>query len=185
MQLPAHELPSYIAQALREGFTQKEIAASLGCSESYISQVVAAKPELAMAKERQDEIFGDIDAMYNTIELNALQELNRRMTIVKDPMQLVRIACAINAAKRRSAPAREALLGGGGNTQVVQISMPSTVVHNFQFNQHNQAVALQGENGTIERQLITASNTQLTELAARFNGLNKLQAADPSPIEEM
>lgn len=168
MKLPASELPSYIAQALEEGFTQKEIADSLGCSESYISQVITANPKLQQVKQKQDGIYEDIDEMYATIELNALKELNRRMAVVTDPMQLVRIATAINAAKRRSAPKGMAIENGGNSAASVTINMPQTVMHNFQFNGNNQAVALTREDGTVERQLVTATSGQLNELSAQF-----------------
>lgn len=167
MQLPAHELPAFIEQCLQQGFKAVEIADALGCTEGYISQLISASPRLQEAKAGLDSRYADIDTLYDRIEQRALEELEKRMAVCTKPMELVRIAQAMNAAKRRSAAPLGALEGGAGKGATVNITIPQQVaVQQFQFNGNNQAIALASEDGVQERALITASTQQLNTLAA-------------------
>ena len=166
MQLAAHELPAYIEQCLQQGFKAVEIAAALGCSESYVSQLIAAHPKLQAAKAGLDSAYEDIDSLYDRIEKRALEELEKRMAVCTKPMELVRIAQAMNIAKRRS-KAPVGALEAGGNGTTVTVTVPQQVaVQQFQFNAHNQAIALVGGDGVEQRQLLTATPQQLNTLAA-------------------
>lgn len=167
MQLAAHELPAFIEQCLQQGFKAVEIADALGCTEGYISQLISASPRLQEAKAGLDSRYADIDTLYDRIEQRALEELEKRMAVCTKPMELVRIAQAMNAAKRRSTAPLGALEGGAGKGATVNITIPQQVaVQQFQFNGNNQAIALASEDGVQERALITASTQQLNTLAA-------------------
>jgi len=167
MQLAAHELPAFIEQCLQQGFKAVEIADALGCTEGYISQLISASPRLQEAKAGLDSRYADIDTLYDRIEQRALEELEKRMAVCTKPMELVRIAQAMNAAKRRSAAPLGALEGGAGKGATVNITIPQQVaVQQFQFNGNNQAIALASADGVQERALITASTQQLNTLAA-------------------
>lgn len=162
MQLPPHEIPAFVTDCIAKGFSQAEIAASLGVSESYISQVITANPSIAQAVAQANAAFADIDALYAEIELNALIALKQRLNLIKDPMALLRLATSINATKRRSVPT-DALPAQGGNTYV-QLNLPQATMQQFVFNSANQAVALEGGAGT--KALVTATTQQLEQLSA-------------------
>jgi len=182
MQLPAHELPAFISKCLQEGFTNVEIADALGCTESYISQLIAANPALQAAAQVVDTRYEDIDNLYIKLELRALQELEKRMSLVSKPMELVRIAQAINSAKRRGSAPKGAL--EHSNAPIVNITVPQQVaVQQFQFNAENQAIAITGDNGQ-QRALITASSKQLSELSAMMAKDAAQAQALPQPINK-
>lgn len=184
MQLPAHELPAFIVECLQQGFEQKAIADALGCSESYVSQLIAARPELRQAKQQLSDRYADTDALYDKIEQEALKQLEMRLATCTKPMELVRIAQAMNAAKRRSLPV-EVGAGAGAGT-VVHVTIPQQVaVQQFQFNAHNQAIALTATDGKQERALITASTEQLDRLAAAVAAAKTNQKAVANPVDEM
>ena len=160
MQLPAHEVPTFVADCLAKGFAQKEIADALGVSDSYISQIIATNPSIA--QNDADSAFASIDKLYADIELEALTQLHKRLNLIKDPMALLRLATAINATKRRSVPTD--ITPSTVNQTVVQLNLPKATLQQFVFNSANQAVAIQGDAGT--KPLVTATTAQLEQLSA-------------------
>ena len=173
MQLPPHEVPAFVASSLQAGFKQEEIAAALGCSPSYISQVLAANPQLAAAAQQADSQYEDIDAAYDRIERNALECLEKSLSTISDPMKLLRVASEVNRAKRRSHAPKGALETQAPNSSTtVQLQMSTAILQRFVFNEANQAVALKTvqPNGTEAqtRMLVTATQDQLKELAAEY-----------------
>lgn len=160
MQLPPHEVPAFVSDCLSQGFAQHEIAAALGVSESYISQILAANPSIA--QNNGNAAFTDIDALYADIELTALQELKKKLNLIKDPMALLRLATSINATKRRSVATD--ITPTTVNQTVVQLTLPRATLQQFVFNSNNQAVAIQSDTET--KPLVTATAGQLESLAA-------------------
>lgn len=146
----------FVRGCLQQGYTQAEIAASLGMAESYISQLCTAH-NLNAAQPR----FADIDALYEELEKKALEQLRRVMGTVSDPMKLTRIASSMNASKRRSiAPA---VVTEGSGT-LVQLQLPQAMAAQFIFNASGEAVAYQSEGAT--RPLVTVTADQLASMAA-------------------
>lgn len=172
--LSPKELPAYIAECLAQGFTQKEIAQALDVTESYISQVIAAHPELKDKNAQIQQAYEEIDTLYVEIEKEALLALKKSLNLVKNPAALLRIATGINATKRRG----NFGLGLGHTEQqpqtTVQLNMPTAIISQFVFNSANQAIAIGSGENSIP--LVTASTKQVEELAAKA-----VPVAEPRP----
>lgn len=151
----------YIQQCLDQGFTQKQIADSLGCTESNVVQLMQ-QYGLSVSPQQQ---FAEHDDHYQAIELLALKRLKR--TIQCDPsitpVALARIATQLNGAKRRSLNERP---NAAVNAPIVHLHLPAAAAAQFVFNGANEAVAVTTpELGT--RVLSTASSKQVAELASQ------------------
>lgn len=164
-QIAPSELPSYISTCIEQGFSQDEIAAALGVTPAYISQLCTKHGIAEVAKPQ----FADIDALYEDVELLALQQLKRTIVTVGDPMKLVRIAQTLNSTKRRSMAAHPSEQKA---TTVVQLNLPQAAAAQFVFNGSQEAIAWkQGETVT---HLATASTQQLEQLALVQEKQNEL-----------
>lgn len=172
--LPASELPQYVARCLADGFTQAQVAASLGVSESYISQV-CTEHSITVQPQMQ---FADIDALYEDIERTALKALRASISQATKPLDLLRIATAVNATKRRSVGTtltyeqkvqQETLRRG-----VVHLALPSAVASQFILNERNEAV---GWTTPGEAALTVASSTDAASDAA-----SSVAASSPASV---
>lgn len=151
----------YIQQCMSQGFSQKQIADSLGCTEAYVSQLVT---EHAIAPAANTQ-FEDHDDHYRDIELLALKRLKR--AVQTDPslnaLALARIATQLNGTKRRS---QNELPVASTQAPVVHLHLPNTVAAQFVFNGTNEAVAINdAASGT--RVLSTATSQQVAQLASQ------------------
>lgn len=148
----------FIQSALDRGFTQAQIADSMGVSESYVSQLCVQYQLAAAAQQR----FSKHDELYEQTELAALQRLKN--TIAYDPdlgaVALARIAATLNGTKRRSQTETPVVQ----KQLVVTLNMPVSMAAQFVFNGSNEAIAVQSEEGT--RVLATATSKQVAEMAA-------------------
>lgn len=152
-----NELPAYITSCLADGFSQEEIAAALGVTPAYISQL-CAQHELCVPAQ---PAFADIDSLYHDIEKQALEQLKRTLSTIGDPMKLARIAQSMNATKRRSMSNHPS---ERQPTTVVQLNLPTAAAAQFVFNGSQEAVAW--KQGDKLNQLITCTTTQLDNMAA-------------------
>lgn len=149
----------FIQNALDKGFSQKQIADALGCTEAYVSQLCAEHDLQPSAQLR----FTKHDDLYEQTELLALQRLKN--TIQFEPglnaVALARIAATLNGTKRRSQTETPVQ----AQQTVVTLQLPVNIAAQFVFNGNNEAVAVQSSEGT--RILATASSKQVAAMAAQ------------------
>lgn len=151
----------YIQQCLDQGFSQKQIADSLGCTESNVAQLMQ---QHGLVQNPQQQ-FAEHDELYQSVELLALQRLKRAVAMDPSltPVALARIATQLNGAKRRSMNEKPV---ANNNSPIVHLHLPAATAAQFVFNGTNEAVAVHtAEHGT--RVLSTASSKQVAELASQ------------------
>lgn len=177
--LPPDQLRQYIVNCFAEGFTQRDVAESLGMDEGAISKLCSEHG----LQPPPDTRYAEIDNLYDEIERTSLQQLKKLLPLMGDPMKLMRVAAEANSAKRRSQPYREGALNGKGQT--INLTLPKTMAAQFIFNAQGQAVGystaaaepqpVDGEvvnqTGALpapqaHRPLVTANNALLQQLAA-------------------
>jgi predicted transcriptional regulator len=145
----------FIVRCLVSGYSQSQIAMSLGVSESAVSQQIdtyALRERAGALRMRQHEELAETDTNIASVELKALRKLNMVVDFIADPMKLARIAKEMNSMQRRSQPLNSSSDGGG---QIVNIILPATVAAQFKFNSSNEAIEIDG------RTLVSTTGAQM------------------------
>jgi len=169
--LAAQQLKEFVQNCLNQGYKQAEIAVSLDMDPGDLSKFCAIHGLTPAA----NDVFAPVDQLYVDIEKQALEQLQRLIGTVGDPMKLLRIATGINATKRRS-------IGGSGaiderNTTTVNLTLPTSIAAQFVFNAQGQAVAYEGGTEGL-RPLVTVTNEHLQRIASEH-------AAAPTKLLEV
>lgn len=142
-------------ELLGAGVSQEAVAAALGCTASYISQLMAdgefAKA-VATLRFQQLQLHTARDGKYDTLEDKLLERMENVLPLMLKPNDILRGIQVVNAAKRRGSAAQE--LPVGQHAQVV-LQMPVKLVQQFITNVQNQVIAVAGQ------ELVTASPQQL------------------------
>lgn len=134
-----------IIEMLGDGYSQTVVAAAIGVSDSYISQLVA-EPEVAeliQAKRvaKLDGVKAHDDGI-DSLEKDALAKMHRLLPFVTKPMEVVRIFEAANSAKRKHEQT------GPQNvvptTTIVQVQLPAAALSHFKISTDRQVVEVEG-----------------------------------------
>jgi len=132
---------NFVVTALRNGFTDTQIAESLGVTPSAVSQAIDAYGLREMAK--QNSKFESIDSGLNDLEDTLVKKLKESVRFaVLNPMQLASILRTVNGAKRRSG-------GEGGptigiNTQLVHLTLPQRREVHVVKSARNEVIEVEG-----------------------------------------
>ena len=139
-------------QLLGNNIPAVQVAAAVGCTESYLSQLISV-PEIAerISAIRYESLQQATarDSKLDSMEDKILTQLERAMPTVLKPMELLKALQVVNNAKRRGlTPAEQT-----SQLQSAQISLtlPTQVIKNFTVNVNNQVV------GAGSQELVTAT----------------------------
>ena len=145
---------------LGQGLPAVQVAAAVGCTESYISQLIS-QPEFAasLASLRYEALQSATarDSKYDAIEDRLLAQLDRSVAMLVKPMEITRVLSIINAAKRRGCAAPIDATTQPSTQVTLILSQHS--VKNFTVNTNNQVVSSGTQN------LITATLGAVDSLA--------------------
>ena len=173
----AQVLEERIATLLGDGIPAATVAASLGCSESYISQLLSQddfKQRISTARYEVLAKHNERDASYDTLEDKLLLKLDSSLPLMHRPAEILKALQVVNAAKRRGASAPEAIQE---KAVVLKLVMPAQIMHKFTVNIQNQVIqageqelltisSKELENGTRALKAITAGNQETRAVAA-------------------
>lgn len=173
----AQVLEERIATLLGDGIPAATVAASLGCSESYISQLLSQddfKQRISTARYEVLAKHNERDASYDTLEDKLLLKLDSSLPLMHRPAEILKALQVVNAAKRRGASAPEAIQE---KAVVLKLVMPAQIMHKFTVNIQNQVIqageqelltisSKELENGTRALKTITAGNQETRVVAA-------------------
>lgn len=161
-----------IVAALAHGFTDAQIADSLGVTQSAVSQAIDAHGlrERANVNSR----FAEHDEKLNTLEGVVLDKLGKLINcgMVLDPLKLTAIYKTLNGAKRRSMAEGNQL--PGTNVQLISINLPQHVQVKVGLNSRNEVVSV-GENA-----LNTLPAGKLVDLAGNKSSIRGALSHDSS-----
>lgn len=149
---------SKVLTLLGQGFAPEMVATAVGVSPARISQLLSQDEfaqQVAELRYKQLAAHTERDNKYDSLEDQILDRLKTSLSMVFDPMKLAKLLQVVNSAKRRGAAAPEHL-----TTQqaVVQLSIPTAILQQFQVN-INQQVVKAGE-----QDLITVQSANMTKL---------------------
>jgi transcriptional regulator with XRE-family HTH domain len=134
---------SYIISCLEKGFSESQIAAALGVTQSAVSQLIEAKN--LKSQLQQHETFDKIDTNLNKIELKLsdtlLKMLNQPGTML-NPMQVGSLLKTVNSARRRSTGEGREL---PGSAKLVAIKLPEHVKARIVVSAENQLLEIDGQ----------------------------------------
>lgn len=156
--LPLTSNESRILDLLGQGLDPSVVAAAIGVSPAFISQLLST-PEFAaeVAEKRFKNLskHSERDNRYDTLEDKLLDKLEDCLPMMYKPNEVLNAIVKINAAKRRGAGAPQHL-----QTQapVIPLILPIQIIQQFQLNGNGQVVKA----GTQD--LTTAQPAQLKNM---------------------
>ena len=125
---------------LGQGVPPNIVAASLGISESRISQLVS-DPDFAaqVAELRYNALqaHSTRDGLYDEMEDALLKRLKDLLPLMMKPWEVIRSIQVINAAKRRGASAPEQIVQ---QQTVINLTLPTQIIQRFQTNPQNHVI---------------------------------------------
>lgn len=126
------EIADTLMELLGNGLSQAVAAEATGCTEGYVSQLMAI-PEFrnnVLAKRAAAvQQYKKMDDKMDTLEDAVLDRLQRTIQHCFKPVELSRIFRDINGAKRRSI---QSTAGQNTGRQIVQIIMPAVMRDRYQ-----------------------------------------------------
>jgi hypothetical protein len=125
---------------LGQGVPPSIVAASIGVSESRISQLVS-EPEFAaaVAELRYDAIqkHSTRDAKYDSIEDTLIDKLKDLIPLMMRPREVINAIQVINAAKRRGSSTPDAIIA---QQTVINLTLPVQIIEHFRTNSQNHVI---------------------------------------------
>lgn len=151
-----------ILSLLGNGFSPAITASAVGCSESYVSQLLSDEQFSAAVSELR---FNNLqaanarDTKIDAIEDELLKKLKEAIPLMMRPMEITKAAAVVNAMKRRGSSAPEQV---HIHNQVIALQLPSFAKTQFQFSSTRELVEVAG------RALITMPSAQLLQEAKQY-----------------
>ncbi len=131
-----------VVAALRAGFSNTQIASSLGVTDSAVLQYIEAHNLQDLAA--QNSKFQKIDTTLNSLEEMVLGKLEKSINMaVMDPLKWTAIYKTLNGAKRRSL-AEGQNLTNINNVKLVTLNMPAQVQVKVGLSSRNEVVEIGG-----------------------------------------
>lgn len=172
---------SQIVSLAEAGVPHETIAARMGISASYVSQVLSEnsiktkvlEANLALLDERTQR-----DARYDAIEDELLTKLKEKLPSFYKPQDILRSLIAINKAERRGATSQQlAELSNTKESAVVALELPERIRTRIIKSHSREIVSVNG------RALITKDSRVLMEEVTSETALAKLAAEDPFDVD--
>lgn len=161
---------------LGSGIPPATVAASLGISQSRISQLLSDENFAAQVAERRFlniSKHNERDDKYDDLEAQLIERMEDCLPLMHRPMEILNAIKIINAAKRRGSSAPESMVE---KQSVVQLVVPITLINKFQTNLQGQVVSVGEQN------LLTIQSGALDGLVKKGKDLANVQSQN-DPIE--
>lgn len=134
---------NYMAQGLKPA----QVASIVGCTASYISQLGKDEAFLAELAEARAEAHKNVDEdkvlsnKYMSLEHKILDSIEQAMALAELPA-LTRALEVIGTRQEKRAQRLAAPLRGEGTTVIVNLTLPSHAVPEYQVNSQREVVAI-------------------------------------------
>lgn len=146
---------------LGSGISPAVVAASLGVSESRISQMLSEDDFAAQVAALRYESLAQHnkrDGSYDKLEDLLLEKMEDCIPLMHRPMEILKAISIINAAKRRGTSTPEAITE---KQQIIQLQIPVQIINKFATNLTGQVTAIG------EQSLITIQSGSLDSLVQK------------------
>lgn len=143
---------------LGSNISPAQVAAALGVSESYISQLLSRPDfsgQVASLRFENLQAHNARDQKADSLEDKILSKLEETLPLVCRPMELARLYQVVNSAKRRGSTAPESTLQ---HQRIVNITIPVQIAAKFSATPDNYV------HTAGEQSLLTMQSSQLLSL---------------------
>lgn len=147
---------------LGSGIAPSVVAASLGVSESRISQLLSDEnfaAQVASLRYESLQKHNKRDTHYDSLEDQLLEKMEDCIPLMHRPMEILKAISVINAAKRRGASTPEAIIE---KQNIINLQIPVQIINKFSANIDGQVTKIISE--STEQSLITIQSGSLDSL---------------------
>lgn len=143
------------------GVSQEQVAAALGVTASYISQLMSQEEfaeAVTSARFIALQSHSERDSRYDKVEDALLEKLETTLPLMHKPLEIARTLQIINGAKRRGAGSPDA---GVQKQTVITLVLPTQIIDRFssKTNLSNQVLEVNGQ------QLLTIQSSTLLDIS--------------------
>ena len=145
-QVVSGGIQDQIKNLLSAGCKPAQVAAAVGCEDSYVSQLMQDQEfsqEVVAARILALTSQSERDKKYDSLEDQILDKLQSQLHMIMNPDRLVRMLTVVNNAKRRGAGAEEGQFAPISN--VINLTLPTLIVNKYQTNGQNEVVEVNGQ----------------------------------------
>lgn len=153
-------LKQKIADLLGTGLSETTVAAAVGCTPSYVAQLLADTDFRAAVLDKRVlalQAHTVRDSLYDTLEDDLLNKLQETIPFMTRTAEITRALQVVNSAKRRGVGAQES--SSLENAKTVVINMPTQIIYQYSKNANGEVIEVEG------RPMVTATSTQVRGLA--------------------
>lgn len=165
-----------IIEMLGRGIPAVQVAAAIGCEDSYISQLLS-QPDIAeavqIARAAHFSAHVEQDDLLNQAEATALAKLTQLAAFVTRPTEAARIYAVLNAAKRRTAGVNTQ---AAAPAQTISLDLPAAARVSFTVTPDRQVIEIQG------RSLTTMPAKSLAAQLEQRNAARLLSSSIPTSL---
>lgn len=139
------------------------VAATLGVTESRVSQMLSQEDFAAKVAERRYNAvakYNSMDDKYNNLEDKLLDKLEKVIPLMVRPRDILEGLSKMNAAKRRGMTSPDQ---AATTAQVINLTVPVTLVNKFKSDARGQIVEV--TDGSSSQTLVTATMQDIESLA--------------------
>lgn len=133
-----------IIEMLGRGIPATQVAAAVGCDDSYVSQLLGEEGVEARVAALRAEHFAKYAAQddeVDKLEQEALAQVKKLIPFITKPAEAVRVYGVLNAAKRRTA---DAVSNSQAVAQTVALDLPAATRVRFTVTPDRQVIEIEG-----------------------------------------
>lgn len=167
-------------ELLGSGLPLETVASACGVSVSRISQLMSEQEfsqEVATLRFNALQKHNKIDNKYDALEEKLLGQLERGISMLFKPNEVLNAIRIVNAAKRRGSSAPEAVVQ---QQTVVNLVLPAQVVQKFTVNINNQVI-----NAGEQTLQTIQSNTLMEQIKQKEGTLDALLLPSDSSTKDI
>lgn len=155
-----------IKQLLGSGLTPEVVSSAVGCTPSYITQLMAEEDfssSVIALRSKRLTAQNDRDSSIDSLEDKLIKKTHAMIDdgSIYKPLDIARLMVATNKMTRRGVPAHESVVV---QNRVVNLQMPTQVIQHFTLNSMSEVVEVG------EQTLVTMPTAQLLNKLANERG---------------
>lgn len=158
-------------ELLGSGIQPESVAAALGVTPSYISQLLSDdefSQQVTTLRYNALQKHNDRDNSYDSIEDKLLEKLDKSIPMMYKPAEILSAIKVVNAAKRRGQSAPQQITN---QQNIVNLVLPTAITQNFVTNINNQVIK------AGDQELLTIPSSALLAKAEKENEPGKTTPA--------
>jgi hypothetical protein len=174
-----------IKELLGQGISPAIVASAVGCTPSYISQLMAEESfATEVAELRCSEILedSDWDSRLDSLENKLIEKLEHLVPMMLRPREVLEALTKINSLKRRTSVASSGQNLQTAPTVIVNLQLPSRLISTYSLSKTNEVIGISQTADGVERSLAGMPSIALMKELSSSASLSSSQTLE---IEEL